>query len=820
MAMSARLSKLLAIMLVALVSSTLFAQEVFFSVPGAAHVEAFELELTSEASAPIYYTLDGSEPTARSGILYSEPVSIDRTLLVRARVEGSERGPISAQVYTRLDPSLSDFSSDMPIVILHEFDEPIEHGVRSVAYMGIIDANEEGRSSIGNAPQLLSRIETNIRGTSSATFPKKQYATRLIDEDGNNRNEELLGMPADNNWILHAPYSDKTLMRNVVAFQLARDMGWYAPRTRYAELFLHSGNDELSEAHYHGVYVFFERIKWHEERVNIDRPGDVDSDSHATEAFIFKVDRDWDLFTDRGSAFDLVRPQMDLIDEGSFNWLRNHLNAVEESLFGPNSSDLSEGYPAYINVASFIDHHLITELLREIDGYRLSTFLYKDSHDKIVCGPLWDFNLSLGNADYMDGYQPEEWHYEQIDSSAHLHGWYGQLFADPAFAKAYKQRWWQLRGSSFSEEHLVNLVMNIKGELSEAQVRNFERWTVLGAYVWPNPVGFEERRSHRDEVEWMLNWLLDRVEWMDRQLGPATAPQLIYSWHFGQDLPNNTPLEEITCTYKQHEARTAHITFQSSWKDYPEHANPRMASMERRNSPTQLNYQSEGKQGALYSKSEMRGLQIRQPFVSASRENILNFHLPAVGYKNIQLSFSAKDEGAAEGFIVEYSLDEKGDHWQPYSDLPYPLHDDYRVYHLDFSNIPKVDGNAHFKVRLRFTGNYLMLNEGNRVTFNNPAVFGEASTTLASAEQDLIKELLVYPNPCDREVNFIYEIDERGSVYLELFDLTGRKLIEHSESHFPGRKQLLIDTSHLPGGAYIYRFHFGEEHLSGKLIRL
>jgi hypothetical protein len=213
----------------------------------------------------------------------------------------------------------------------------------------------------------------------------------------------------------------------------------------------------------------------------------------------------------------------DLITAAQRQWLIGYLNRFESALFGGGFADPQAGYAAFIDPESFVDLHLITELCKEIDGYRLSTFMHKDRGGKLTMGPLWDFNLSLGNADYLDGWNPQGWYYPLISQSDYLHGWYTRLFQDPAFRLLYADRWFEFRRSAFTTERLLKVIDDYAALLDEAQTRNFARWPILGRYVWPN---WYIANTYRQEIDWMKGWLTQRLAWMDDRIAVefAVAP--------------------------------------------------------------------------------------------------------------------------------------------------------------------------------------------------------------------------------------------------------------------------------------------------------
>jgi hypothetical protein len=205
------------------------------------------------------------------------------------------------------------------------------------------------------------------------------------------------------------------------------------------------------------------------------------------------------------------------------------------------------------------------------------------------------------------------------------------------------------------------------------------------------------------------------------------SPQLISFWLFDNTLPNDTPLEEIESTYSLTEG--AGLEFHSALEGYPfdpEHPNWRKASMERRNAPTPINYRPDGNNNIAFENANMRGLQIKQPFSGDGGENTLNFNLPTDGYKNIIFCFAAKDEDAADFMMVEYSTATGQPQWTNAGlENPFPeLGEEYQLYEFDFSGIDAADDNEDFKIRLRFGGDNLSADEGDRVTFNNFSLDG------------------------------------------------------------------------------------------------
>ncbi len=417
--------------------------------------------------------------------------------------------------------------TDLPIVMIDTDNQGIQDDPRIVAHMGIID-NEDGDNSTANPFNGYDgQIAIEIRGSSSQMFPKKSYSFETQDSLGFNNNVSLIGMPEENDWILHAPYSDKSQMRNVITFELGRRIGRYTPRTEYCELFV--------DGDYKGIYVLMENIKRDENRVDIATllPQDIEGDE-LTGGYILKIDK----FTGDGGegwtsdyptvgGLDLHikyhKPETDELMDEQKAYIQNHIDEFEDALFGANFTDTAVGYPAYIDIPSFQDLYLINEFSRNIDGYRLSTYFHKQKDSdggKIIMGPWWDYNLSFGNADYCDGYSPEGWEVEGGDCGGNNPDWFYRLMDDEHYENTLKCRWSDYRANAWSNDSITLLVDSLDDLLAEAQVRNFARWGTLGEYVWPN---YYIGDSYFEEINILRNWMTERLEWIDGNiLGECT----------------------------------------------------------------------------------------------------------------------------------------------------------------------------------------------------------------------------------------------------------------------------------------------------------
>jgi hypothetical protein len=544
-----------------------------WSHAGGTFATPFMLELTGADANAIRVTLDGSMPTTASPT-YAGPIPISGTTWVRARAfePGKMPGPVASQVYVALAPDVQNFDSNLPLVVIDSFGfdidsewDPAQPRPHRPCMAVIVDTAADGRAAILDPADFAGYAGMHVRGHSSASFPKKQYKLETWNEFDEDESVALLGLPAESDWVLYAPYSDKTLMRNALAYKWSNDIGRYAPRVRFVELFLDKNGGAVTANDYAGVYALIEKLKRDSSRIDIVEldPSDI-AEPEISGGYIIKKDR-----LDLGeSGFETqyigrlayVEPPEDEITPEQAGWLSDWLDAFETALMGPDFASPSNGYRQYIDVGSFIDHHILTELMKNPDGYRLSTYMHKDRGGKLHMGPLWDFNLAMGNCDYSQWQiytfqMATGWYYEETDVTE-PYTWYARLMQDPEFRLQYADRWFDLRENELSAASVLADMDSFWVLLSEAAGRNFDRWqlyvnyntgiewdpeprvwtSILNAWVWPNWYHGTPANPHTYamEVDWIETWLAgngtppgdysDRLSWIDQNLGVAAPP--------------------------------------------------------------------------------------------------------------------------------------------------------------------------------------------------------------------------------------------------------------------------------------------------------
>lgn len=419
-------------------------------------------------------------------------------------------------------------SSNLPIITINTGGAVIPNDAKVPASMGIID-NGPGVRNHTTDPfnGFNGHIGIELHGNSSLSFPKKNYGIELWDMQQNDTDATLLGMPAQSDWILLGNYADKSMMNNVLSYDLGTRMGRWAPRTRYAELLL--------DGAYLGTYVLLEKIKRDGHRVDIAK---LDTDDLAgdslTGGYIMWID--WIQGGDPtvwsspfpppnasgAQTIDLALTYPKLPQPAQQSYIEAYVDSFETALLSTTFADPMIGYRRYADERSFIDFLLVNELARNVDGYRLSTYLHKDKDSKggrIVMGPLWDLDLAWRNADYCRGADVTGWAYQfnyDCDDGKLVPFWWERFMQDPSFTAELRCRWDSLKTDVLGIERLQNWCDSTAAVLDESQQRNFSIWPILGHYVWPNPAPLPQ--DYAGEVQELKDWIIDRWQWIDDNL--------------------------------------------------------------------------------------------------------------------------------------------------------------------------------------------------------------------------------------------------------------------------------------------------------------
>lgn len=433
-------------------------------------------------------------------------------------------------------PALYDirnFSSNLPILKIETNGQTILDNPKIPVDFYVID-NGPGQLNYDTNTfyAFTHRIGIEYRGSSSQGAPKKPFGFETWDTNDVDVDTSFLGFPPQSDWILSPSFFDKTLMRNVLSYEIFNRMGHYASRTRYCELIL---NGE-----YQGVYVLMEKIKRDKNRVDIAKLTSTDTaGADVTGGYIYKIDK----FTGSGGAgfnsnyppsnpagdvifYQYEYPSQDSIQPSQIAYLQSYVDSFESALFGPDFQDMQLGFRRYAGERTFIDYMLLNEMSKNVDGYRLSTYFHKDKSGKIKAGPAWDYDITWKNADYCQAEIDTGWAYNlsYVCQGAAVPAHWERMLQDPLFRARVKCRWQSLRTRFLDKDSLVDFIDATVSLLHTAQQRNFLRWPYLGEATWPEPQPLPQ--SYEEEIQRLKDWIVSRFAWMDAQIGNYETERL------------------------------------------------------------------------------------------------------------------------------------------------------------------------------------------------------------------------------------------------------------------------------------------------------
>jgi len=336
-------------------------------------------------------------------------------------------------------------------------------------------------------------VTGRIRGRGNTTWgmPKKPYRIKLDEKT------RVFGPWGNKDWILLANYSDKTLLRNIMAMEISRICGMsWTPMMLSVEVYLNG--------QYQGVYAFSDHKEIAGHRVDIEVATETDLEG----GYYLELEE----AMDEPVCFKTVWDTPVMFHEPEYPteaqqkyvkaWFDNFEHALERV-----QGEHDYAYRSYIDIPSFINYYIIQEITKNPDGnVRKSTYLTKEKGKPLEMYHVWDFDITLGNCDYTGFEKPEGWQMRYVK-------WYNQLFFDPAFKKAVVDRWNELYPDLLTK---VPAFLDRQQELmGGAWKANFDRWKILGVKVWPNyyyfPTYEEEYAFLKEFYEARLAWLNERI---------------------------------------------------------------------------------------------------------------------------------------------------------------------------------------------------------------------------------------------------------------------------------------------------------------------
>ena len=416
-------------------------------------------------------------------------------------------------------PSVAFTSSNLPIVIMNTGNQIISDS-KILVSMGIIDNGLNRNYLTDPMNNYNSNAMVKFRGNSTRIFEKKPYSFETTDGAGHQLDVSLLGMPPENDWDLIAMYQDKSLIRVPLSYDLSRQMGNYSTRFKTVEVVINS--------EYKGVYLLIEKPKWGQFRIDIPKLNPTDNSyPQITGGYIIKIDRAqvggwYSLHAGAQSVnahfyYQHSFPNDTAITTQQKTYIKNFMDNFETVISASSFADPVNGYQKYIDVKSFVDYFIVNELSKNVDAYRLSTYLYKDNiaqGGKLHIGPVWDYDLAWHNCNYGNSFDPTGWQYQLTDTMHPTPIWWSRFMQDTSFVNALYCRWNELRQGILTINNLNNYIDARANLMGESEQRNFIQWPILGAYIYPNPQS-QLNANYQGEVTDLKNWIVSRLGWMD-----------------------------------------------------------------------------------------------------------------------------------------------------------------------------------------------------------------------------------------------------------------------------------------------------------------
>ena len=499
-------------------------------------------------------------------------------------------------------------SYDLPLILVETHGQTLDSLEKKNVSIRLLDngTNLVSDSALG----ILLNAGMKIRGQTSATFPKKGYGIEIWDEQGQSVDTSFLGLPASDDWILHGPYVDKSLIRNALAHYLYQKTGRYSPRTRFAELIL---NGE-----YKGVYLVEEKIKRGKARIDIAKLKETDvSGDDLTGGYIWSIDKvnnnstiglDAEGFKSNGGSPIVMRyPKKENLAQEQLAYIQNFVNSIESTCTNGNMGE--SGCAGIVDFDAAVDYMMHQEITKNTDAFICSFYMFKDKDSKggkMQMGAPWDFNLAFGAVSYSSGMDSTGWQIE-VNAQAMSMGdyfvtaWEKNIWNDANFQEKFKARWAELRSGAWHTKNINHFIDSLKTLLTNAAARNFERWQNLGKASgmydadplsssssssgnsgwgfggWGGFGGFNfgmtmngySEPTWDAEIEHLRNYLMARIRWIDSEEGFIEPAEPLLSVaipkrkalpeKFSNDRGKKVPFFDLNGRHKGWKARSNHL---------------------------------------------------------------------------------------------------------------------------------------------------------------------------------------------------------------------------------------------------------------------
>lgn len=408
---------------------------------------------------------------------------------------------------------LGEFSTTLPVVYMNTRGQQILKENVIWGNIALLDANGE-EQSVFSVPNSIYRATIKYRGASSySKFDKKQYRIKFYkNKKDSAKKVSLAGMGENSEWVLNGPYLDKTLIRNKLVYDLARELNGWAPDSRFVEVFL--------DGAYQGVYLAVEPVTNGASRLRLSEFGLLSGET----AYVVnrdRIDTESEEIETWGktegytyNALHIRYPSKNKITEKQKAYIQKDISEFEQVLYGKNFSDKKLGYQAYIDMDNWVDYFIINEFAMNYDAGNLSTYAYKELGGKLQLA-VWDFN---------NGFDNYQWFHTDTDRLYTAeNSWFDRLWQDEAFRKQVCERYAQLRKTTLSDEHIAEKIATYQEELGAAVDRNFKVWGYSfdeNLLVGKNGKGMSrDIESYEEAMKQLTDTIRERLAYLDEELG-------------------------------------------------------------------------------------------------------------------------------------------------------------------------------------------------------------------------------------------------------------------------------------------------------------
>ncbi|MBM4104620.1 MAG: hypothetical protein FJ263_11365, partial [Planctomycetes bacterium] len=495
---------------------------------GGCYINAFNLTMScTTPGAFIRYTTNGTAPTLINGLDYTAPVAVSGTtrIIAKAFKPGFQPSDARIETYIFVNSTVSPSNTNLPIVVVDTLGAPIISDSANKPWTKcisvIVDVNAAtGRAYITGPEHFNGLGQIRYRGES--TYAQGHYAIEIQDENGMDKDVSLLGMPAESDWVLSYDVLDYTMMKKGISYKWFQDMGHYAPRQRYVELYLNTDGGAISTADYKGLFMLREKIKRDENRVDIAR---LDASHNlapkVSGGYIVKNDKedtgDVPLVGFETAPYGIIIDGTTTIVEpggllpptsAQITWISNYMNQFHAALWQNTSSSYyvpGSVYTDYVEETSWIDHGFVEQIGNDADAFRFSYYINKDREGKLCSGPPWDYDRAFHN---NGGSYDRAYNVWKAESK--LPGkWHQGLQQYLEYKMQLADRWFEHREEVLNTALTMAYIDQTKALISESMSRS--------RTMKPYPKPFDE------EINLFKTWITNRLNWLDGYIASTFA---------------------------------------------------------------------------------------------------------------------------------------------------------------------------------------------------------------------------------------------------------------------------------------------------------